>query len=333
MGALRTFLLIGCTALAVVCWPDSVQAQPGEDNDLVIATGSITGVYHALASAICRLLVLEEEASAPPCEPVPTQGSVANIAHLRWGNADFAIVQADLQEEAYVGNEPFQGQPFTDLRHVATLHPEMLTILQRPGTDVVGALEGRSARPPRVFLGVGGSGTRALARLAADYGFESGSFDLVTNVSSALSVDALCAGRLDAIFYLIGHPNDLTNQATRQCGAELVAADGAISAEVVAEERHFQNATIPGGLYPAAPEDLATIGVRATLVAKDDTPDDLVSAVLKALHDHNDQLRRLHLAFVEMDPDDLAMACNTAPLHPAAQRFFDEHGLEMAPCA
>ncbi|MEO1016184.1 MAG: TAXI family TRAP transporter solute-binding subunit [Pseudomonadota bacterium] len=326
---LKTFLYTGALLLGLTQTSSGV-AQV--DSEVKIATGGVTGIYYALGGAICRLLKLDETTSPNACEALPTRGSVANIGDLRWGYANFAIVQADIQEEAFNGTRPFARRPFADMRQVATLHPEMLTILQRPGSNTVGASESHPSRPPRVYLGIGGSGTRALARLSEKYGFETGSFELVTNINAAVSVDALCAGRLDAIFYLVGHPNDLTNQAIRQCGAELVPSHGPISDEVVAAERHFQKAAIKAGLYPRATEAILTIGVRATLITDKDTPDELVYAVVKALHDYNDELRRLHLAFNETHPNELAMACNTAPLHPAAQRFFDERGVEMGPC-
>lgn len=327
-----TLRVLAC--LLILLGGSAVQAQPeaGRGDAVTIATGGVTGVYYALASAICRLLDRDPATAAIACEPLPSRGSVANIGHLRWGTASFAIVQTDIQGQAYEGGAPFEGrEPFGDLRHVATLHPEALTILQRPGYDFRRALDDTEATP-RVFLGVGGSGTRALLRLSERYGFEPDTFSVARDLRTELSVDALCAGRVDVIFYLIGHPNDLTNQATRQCNADLVPGNPAIIDRVVAAERYFRPASIPARFYPNVEDDVATIGIRATLVTSTSTPEALVYAVTRALHEENGELQRLHLAFTEIGPDDLRLACNTAPVHAGAARYFNEIGAELTSC-
>ncbi len=309
----------------------SVPAYAQDDKDLTIATGGVTGIYFALGSAICRLIADEPEFEGIDCEAVPSQGSVANIGNLRHEVTDFAIIQSDIQANAYNGAEPFERRAFEELRHVATVHPEALTILQRPGNDIID--DTRDGPPiPTVFLGAGGSGTRALLRLAERHGFEPGSFDVARDLSTPFSVDALCRGQIEGLFYLVGHPNDLTNQATRQCNAEFVEAKGDISSSVLANESGFVQTVIPGGLYPTAEGDVATIGVRATLVTEADTPADTVYNLLKTLNKDLDELKRLHLAFKDAHPGILEMACDTAPIHEGARRFFEENGVEPEPC-
>ena len=86
----------------------------------------------------------------------PSAGSVGNIAGLRDGTLDLALVQSDTQAEALAGTGAFAAAgPFAELRAVMALYPEPLTIVARADAGIAGVedLAGK-----RVALGAGARG-------------------------------------------------------------------------------------------------------------------------------------------------------------------------------
>ena len=139
-------------------------ASPAAAQDTTIVpmgTGAITGAYFPVGVALCRLVNQHRRETGLRCAAQPSAGSVANIAGLRDGALDLAIVQSDVQAEALAGTGAFaEAGAFADLRAVMALYPEPLTLVARADAGIaqVEDLAGK-----RVWLGAPGSGTRAIA--------------------------------------------------------------------------------------------------------------------------------------------------------------------------
>ena len=117
---------------------------------------------------------------------------------------------------------------------------------------------------------------------------------------------------------VIGHPNATVAAGMDRCGLKLVPFDGPHVREVLAGASDFVPETIPAGTYRGQDRDLSSFAVYATVVTHADTPDAEVTALVTALTDNLDALRRQHPV---LGPVDLAKAATiglTAPLHPAA---------------
>ncbi|RKZ36022.1 MAG: C4-dicarboxylate ABC transporter substrate-binding protein, partial [Gammaproteobacteria bacterium] len=61
-------------------------------DEVVIGTGSTSGVYYRLGRAICRLV--DRYAEDLSCSALPTAGSVCNLDNVRGGAREFGIVQS-----------------------------------------------------------------------------------------------------------------------------------------------------------------------------------------------------------------------------------------------
>ena len=83
-----------------------------------VGAGEVGGGYYAAANAICDR-VNRKEVGRLRCSPEATSGSLYNLAALRNGQLDFALVQSDWQRAAYEGTDAFAtAGPMTDLRSV-----------------------------------------------------------------------------------------------------------------------------------------------------------------------------------------------------------------------
>ncbi len=180
---------------------------------MLIGTGAAGGVYHPLGESICRLFNFTTDRHGLRCAASVSAGSIDNIEQLRAGAIDVAIVQSDTVTDAIAGTGPFQlAGAWPELRVLFVAHDEPFTIVASPtsgiatSTDLLGK---------RVNMGEAGSGYRmAMDRLAAAGELTRDSFSQVLELSPRDQVAALCAGQLDAIVYLVGHPNGLIQEAT-----------------------------------------------------------------------------------------------------------------------
>jgi len=289
-----------------------------------VGTGGVTGVYYPAGGAICRLVNKMRKETGIRCAAESTGGSIYNINTIRAGELQFGIAQSDWHYHAYRGTSKFADKGrFAKLRSVFSVHPEPVTIFARDDSGVknIADLKGK-----RLNIGPRGSGTRGTWRvLEWVHGWRRSDLKLATSMRPVEAITAACADRIDAFFWLVGHPSGLTQDALAKCGLHLVNAAGPAIDRLVADNSFYRKAVIPAGMYNNS-EDIHTFGVGATFVTSADIPDDVVYTVVRAVFENFDQFRKLHPAFAHLKPEEMIRDSLTAPLHPGAVRYYREKG-------
>lgn len=305
----------GAVAAAAMLAAGAATAEPTR---LTVATGSELGTYHPVGVAL-KLLLQQDKNQPVALTVAATQGSLANVEGLRGKDYDLAIVQADVELDAYRGAGGFQGRPFPELRSILALHEEQLALVVRSGLRIngVGDLSGR-----KVDVGPAGAGGRyVIDRLVTALG-KTG--PRTVELATGEAGDALCDKRIDAAFLFIGHPSAVLVDALGRCRAKLVPVAGATVERLIGELPAVHAAEVPGRAYAAVPKAVPTLGVRAILVGRADLPDDVVTALLHTVDANRDLLRRLHPALTTLRDAALKPESFGVPLHPAAERFFSQ---------
>jgi TRAP transporter TAXI family solute receptor len=255
-----------------------------------------------------------------------TGGSVYNINTVRAGELEFGVAQSDWQYHAYHGTSKFKEQGrFEDLRSVFSLHPEPVTVLARSdaGINNIEDLKGK-----RLNIGNPGSGTRATWEVLEEaLGWQRSDLKLAATMKSAETAQALCDNKIDAYFWLVGHPSALTQETVSSCHAVLVNVAGEAIDKLVAQNPFYRHATIPGGMYPGQPDDVKTFGVGATFITSAKVPEAVVYEVAKAVLGNLDVFRKLHPAFAHLNADEMIKDSLSAPLHDGAIKAYKELGL------
>lgn len=292
---------------------------------LTLGTGSTGGVYHPAGSAICRLFGRDYHEHSIRCQVQPSEGSVANLEKLRAGELDLAIVQSDWLHHAYRGSSRFRDSgPDRTLRTLFLLHVEPFTVIARSDSSIrtLNDLKGK-----RLSLGTPGSGQRATVDvLLKTLGWDSGVFQQALALDATAQVRALCDDEVDAIIYMVGHPNASVLEATTACNSVLIPVTGPAVAKLVLRHPYYLHGRIPGGMYRGNPDPIDTFGVRAVLVAEADLPDEVVRALLDVVFKNFDEFRKQHPALMMLDPRDMVEDGSDVPLHPAAAAYFREKG-------
>ncbi len=303
-----------------------ISTTPAQEKFVTIGTGGQTGVYYVVGQSICKLVNRGQKEHGIKCTAPSTGGSVANLNAIRAGEQNMGVAQSDWQYNAYNGTSKFEEQgPFKELRAVFSVHPEPFTVVARAdaGIETFDDLKGK-----RVNIGNPGSGQRGTMEvLMGAKGWSKSDFKLASELKSAEQAQALCDNKVDAIVFIVGHPNGSIKEATTSCASVLVSVTGPEVEKLVADNPYYAKAVIPGGMYKGTDNDTETFGVGATFVSSTATDEQTIYVVVKAVFDNIDRFKRLHPAFANLDPKLMSTNNLSAPLHDGAAKYFKEKGL------
>lgn len=318
--------LLAAVAMMLAVGTTSMAAET--PRQLSIGTGSKTGVYYPTGRAICRMLT-RLNARKPggwSCQQRESAGSVANLAALRAGTLDLAVVQSDTQYHAYTGTAKFRETgPFQELRSLFSLHSEPFTVIARAGGGIwkLEQLQGR-----RINVGKKGSGPReTFFELIEALGWNAATFAGFTQFDPRDQAAALCDGRTDVITYVVGHPSELISQAIQRCNTILINISGQVVSKLLGARPYYRRALIPAGLYRGANSDIHTFGVSATLVTTAKLAPEAAYAITQAVFENIEKFRSMHPALRHLTKAEMAKSALSAPLHDGAKRYFEEIGL------
>jgi len=312
--------MIGAAVLLIA----TAAAAQAQQRFISIGTGGVTGVYYPTGGAICRLVNKDRKEHGIRCSAESTGGSIYNINTIRAGELEFGVAQSDWQYHAYNGTSKFKDAgAFKDLRAVFSVHPEPVTILARgdAGISNITDLKGKALN-----IGNPGSGTRGTWEVIEEaLGWKREDLKVAAELKSAETGQALCDGKIDAYFWLVGHPSALTQETLSTCDATLVNATGPAIEKLVADNSFYRVATIPAGMYNND-NDVTTFGVGATFVSSAKVPEEVVYTVVKAVFENFDQFKKLHPAFANLKEEEMIKDSLSAPLHDGAAKYYKERG-------
>jgi TRAP transporter TAXI family solute receptor len=265
-----------------------------------LASGDVGGNYFAVARALCRA-VNRDHPGVLRCSPEATPGSVYNLTALGRGDVDFAIVQSDWLAAATDGTGPFtRTGPITDLRGVAVLYSETVTILAAPGAPTGGLV---NLAAERIDIGPPGSGRRATVEHILDAaGMPLTGFAAITELPVPSAIDELCAGRVDVVALVSGHPDPNVNRAMADCGARLVPILSPAARQHIEATGLYSATVIGAGSYPGQTATVPTYAVSAVIVTRANAEVPKVLALVGTLASNAISLARSAPVLSGLDP-------------------------------
>ena len=246
-----------------------------------------------------------------------SEGSVDNAWLLARGEADYALVQADVAAAALAGEDVFaRGAPLANLRAVGGLFPEAIHVVVLRDSPIreISHLRGR-----RVDIGAPASGTRfdAVAVLAA-YGLQPVDLGEAREDGPAAAIDRLRRGQLDAVFATAGAPTRVLQQLAVQPGLRLLPITGAALERLVQLRPGLTPLTLPANTYPEQKAAVATVASAALLLTTLDAPHAEVERVADLVFGRTpQQAGRADVVKVSAANE---LRGVTIPLHPGAAR-------------
>jgi hypothetical protein len=310
--------------LAVAFFLIAAPAAAQEFTMLRIGTGGLLGVYYPIGKALAAGITSASLAPDLIAVEQTSGGSVDNLRALLAGEIEVGLVQADVAHRALHGEEPFNEIDGAErVRAVASLYPERLQILTRRDAGIrrIQDFRGKS-----VSLDEVGSGTLAVMRIAlAAHGLGEKDFDPVY-LKPEFTQERLAGGKLQGFSLMAGTPAKAIADLMDQ-DYFLVPIEPEIAARISQAYPYLAAGFIPEGAYPGVPQT-PTLEVHALLVVRDDMNEQFVYAMTEALWNEQTQtlLQEAHPQgrFVTLDS---ALSGVSIPLHPGAQRFYEDKGL------
>jgi len=289
------------------------EAETG--HEIEIATGSESGTYFALGTALAR--VLEAEGVVRSAEVIKTDGSVANMKLIGTpaGDVDLAFVQSDTQ-------------PATSARLIAPLYDEVLHILvAREIADRVDSIDDFGAL--RVAVGAPNSGTRQVAeRVLAHFDVTVGE---ELELSPELAAQGLVDGSVDAAFILNAIPSRIVGDLA---AADAVRFFSLGDAQEIGNEADglalvfpsITATTIPRSTYVRLPQrPVSTIAVSALLICRRNLDPDLVRSITAAVFEHRGGAGGLEgddLVVAQQIREDYRPGAYAIPFHDGAEAYY-----------
>lgn len=271
---------------------------------LVLASGSRTGEYYAFSQAFATVVARNHPTIS--IDVLETNGSVQNMDLLKSGTAQMALVQSDTPVQPPV-------------RAVAMLFPEMFHLLARVDANISSVVD---LRDKRVALMPQNSGSYALFwPLVHHYGLTPADLTPLP-MPTAQAHAALERGEVDALFQVITLGNPAIADLLQTPSIRLLPIEQVDALRLSLP--YLKAQVIPQGTYnggqPIPAADLPVVAVNALLVAHEDLPPKVVTALTRTLHQNRNELVALYprAAMIRLDTSgDLGL-----PLHPGAEAFY-----------
>lgn len=299
-------------------------AGADERRTLVIGSGEVTGYYFPTAGALCRVLNKEHPHGAS-CAVAPSSGSAANVAALKSGEVDFAILQSRGALLAATGGEGFKDVgPMPELRAVMSLHGEAVAVLARQGSGIenLGDLKGK-----RVNLGRPGSFQRAMAEMVLESaGLSEGDLAPAVELDLAEQAGALCEGNIDAAFFTGIHPMPEAATAADECNAMPIPIKAKPLDAYLKRHVWLSRAVIKRGTYAGAKNDVPSLQLKGVLATTTRMSADDVYDVAKAINANFPAFTRLHSVLKDLTKAETAKDGIAIQLHDGAEKFYTESG-------
>ena len=98
----------------------SLATCPVQAEEILVGTGSKSGVYFQVGRSICRLV--NRNLAQTTCAPLETAGSVSNLANVEGGSLEIGIDQAGFAEVAIgdLSTDPIEYREGDELTRVGT---------------------------------------------------------------------------------------------------------------------------------------------------------------------------------------------------------------------
>ena len=307
-------------------WAAEPELPPVQPHVLGVGSGEVGGAYFPEAGAVCRMVNRARAQHGIHCLVEPTSGSGANLAALRSGDLQLALIQSHSLAEALAGKGAFaKDGPFPDLRSLLSLHGEPVAVLLAANSKIKTAAD---LKGKRVNLGHPGS----YQRLLADAVLTAESIkpqDLAAGLEMdvAKSVKALCDNHVDAAVVTGIHPIAEVQEGLDDCGITLLPLkDAAIEAYLKANP-DFTHLSIGSEDYQGLKDEVPTIGLRAVLVASKSLSDADAYAITKAVAGDVGPFDAMHPLLSTLHRKQMARETLVAPIHDGAMRYYKENGL------
>lgn len=290
-----------------------------------MATGGTSGTYYGFSSVVANVLN-EKLADTLNITVESTGASGANIDLVETGANELAIVQNDVMYYAISGTDMYADKaPYENYSAVMSCYPEYVQIIANKDITSIEDLKGK-----KVSVGDVGSGVEFNARqILAAYGIDIDADIQKNNQGFADSADSLKNGTIDAAFVVAGYPTVAVSELASTYDFNILAVDEEHAKALMDDYGFYTYGVIPANTYGPVTEDVPAVAVMATIIARNDVPEDTIYALVKGIFDNQADIEAAHAKGAELKLE-TAVSGIDIDFHPGATKYFTEVGAMAA---
>ncbi len=297
-------------------------AVPAQAQDFVnILTGGTSGVYYPLGVALSKVFSDKVPGSRPSVQA--TKASVENLTLLQQGKGEIGFTLGDSLALGWAGDEEagFKGK-LDKLRGITAIYPNYIQVVasKESGIKTLADLKGK-----RLSVGAPKSGTELNARaILQGAGLTYKDLGKVEYLPFGESVELMKNRQLDATLQSAG----LGVSSIRDLASSVPITVVEIPASIVDKVGSpYVKVSIPANTYEGQTTAVPAAAVVNYLVTHSGMSDDKVYQMTKAVYESLPDLAAAHAAAKDIKLES-ALAGMPVPMHPGAQKYFDEKGVK-----
>jgi len=307
-------IAIGVVSVSVVAGLGIALLLGAKTQHLTLAAGSRSGESFILGNALKT--VVERHYPKIRITLLETGGTVDNLQMLEAGRAQLAAAQADVL-------------PGPRARILAILYDDTFQLLVLKDSPFHSFAD---LRGQRIALAQSGGQFQSFLRVAEHFGLHQGSFRFVGSSDEAAD-NAFTDGQADAIFRVRALGSPSIQKLVETGKVRFLPIEHAAAMKI--KQPAFESAMIPEGAYLGSPpvpaQNLPTVAVHRTLLARDNANAAAVRAITGVLIERRQEIMqeipeqftevRLLLAQVRRPETQAGLG---PPPHPGAVSFYDK---------
>lgn len=327
----RSVLGLGAAAASALLVPGCSRGRADEPAPAAagtFVTGNPGGVYNVFGAALSALV---SEVTGMELKPLPSNGSVENLAKVAGRTADLGFCTSDSALAAYEGTGEFSRGPlrFSALARVYDNYVHIVVPMASKAkelTDLNPPADDPNARKMVVSVGPKNSATQVVADMILDEAkvdVKRVNMTLEESVAALTPKASATRGSIDAFIWSGGVPTVPIAQLQSTLGFRLLDIAKVAQTIALKEFGGFVVSSIPPSQYGLA-SSVQTLAVPNYLIAKPGLSDSWAWWTVNTLFRRQNDLIKNHPEAGALDPRS-AISTMPVPLHPAAERWYRQN--------
>ncbi len=296
-----------------------------ENVSVIIASSQTAGTMFQWVAPAASIIT--KYSGGVSANAIPTLGTTENMKLLAANEVQLATTTGVSLYQASKGIGEFESKKYNGASVIYSMYYDAWQIVvpkNFPGNTMAN-LKGK-----RVSLNVKGSGgySNNMAYLSA-IGINPNTYFKASYLAQGDSFDGIKNGSIDAYGYT-GGPGaaGLQELANSNTGVKIISLADEDIKKAMEKLPGIAKKVIPSKTYTGVDYDVKTIGGVTTLVALNTLPEDAVYKIVKAIDEHNNDLKAaLAVASYSTAQNTVKDFYNFLPIHPGAMKYFKEKGL------
>ena len=316
--------LTTATALAVVLGCGATTAGAA-DAFLRMVSGPSGGSWYPLGAKIMQ--VLDEEVDGVTASNT-SGGGISNVKAVNGGDAEIGWSYAHTTYNGYSGRGKFdKKQP--NVRHFATLYPATFQVAVRKDSPIETFADMKAANisPGKT----GWTGTAFAESILKAYGLD---FDVIKKnggtvhyVSYSESVALMKDKHVDVFMAATSVPQASLIEVANSPGVRFLGLPDDKLSQILEANPGYITGSIPAGTYDGQEAEVQSLGIVTNMIVHKDLPDDLVYDMCKAFWANHGKFAEVKKVWNRVKLEN-ALDGAAIPVHPGAQRCYDEMGVK-----